>query len=144
MPRLLKHHGLWLLAWGLGALVGAGLVARAELLRLQDVFDTDARIVHRLLSQQAVQHDAILQTLTLLGTLETAGNPEQRLPLVYPHILSVQRSEASQPWPDPVLQLAQDRSRRADHAVLVDAALVGKGVRTNNGFVRLHREACNT
>lgn len=120
MPRLLKRHGLWLLAWGIGALVGAGLVARAELTRLQDVFDTDARIVHRLLSQQAVQHDAILQTLTLLGTLETAGHPEQRLSLVYSHILSVQRSEARQPWPDPVLQSAQDRSRTAGHAVLVD------------------------
>ena len=121
MPRLLKHHGIWLLAWLLGALVGAGLLARAELLRLHDAFDTDARIVHRLLSQQAVQHDAILQTLFLLGSADTSGNPEQRLPLVYPHILSVQRSEASQPWPDPVLQSAQDRSRRADHAVLVDA-----------------------
>lgn len=84
MPRLLKHHGIWLLAWLLGALVGAGLVGRAELIRLQDAFDTDARIVHRLLSQQAVQHDAILQTLSLLGSADTSGNPEQRLPLVYP------------------------------------------------------------
>ena len=44
---------------------GAGWLAHARLQQLQAAFETDARIVHRLLSQRAVQHDAILSTLAL-------------------------------------------------------------------------------
>ena len=49
---------------------GAGWLAHARLQQLQAAFETDARIVHRLLSQRAVQHDAILSTLALLQPAE--------------------------------------------------------------------------
>ncbi|MBK6322498.1 MAG: two-component sensor histidine kinase [Burkholderiales bacterium] len=120
MPNPLKHHRLWLLAWALGTLLGGALVTRAELGKLQDAFDTDARIVHRLLSQQAVQHDAILQTLALLHNPDADDNPEQRLPSVYPQILSVWRSDAHNHWDDPALQRAQDDSLRLGHPALAD------------------------
>ncbi len=45
---------VWVL---LSACTGLAL-ATAELTRLRDAFDTDARIAHRLLSQRAAQHDA--------------------------------------------------------------------------------------
>src|SRR5574343_555411 len=82
---------------------GAGWLAHARLQHLQAAFETDARIVHRLLSQRAVQHDAILSTLALLQP----AAPEQgsadaalpRLPSVYPQILDVLRRPADGAWP---------------------------------------------
>lgn len=119
----LQHHALWLLAWFSLALPSCWLLTRVELGNLQDAFDTDARIVHRLLSQRAVQHDAILETLALLRNADTADNPEQRLASVYPQILSVQRSDAQSPWDDPALQAAENLSQREHHAVLADVDL---------------------
>ena len=58
------------LSWGaagLGlSLLGAWLIAQRGLDAQRAAFETDARIVHRLLSQQVVQHDAVLATLALL------------------------------------------------------------------------------
>jgi hypothetical protein len=48
------------------AIAGAGWLVHARLLALEDAFVTDARIVHRLLSQRAVQHDAVMAMLPLL------------------------------------------------------------------------------
>lgn len=118
MPTLLKRYGLWALAWAAGALLGGWLLARAELVQLQEAFDTDARIAHRLLSQRAVQHDAILATLALLRTADANDQPEQRLPAVYPQILSVQRADANTTWTDPALTSAQAQSRGQNRAVL--------------------------
>ena len=112
---------LWLLASGLGCV----WLARAELAQQREAFETDARIVHRLLSQQVVQHDAILRTLALLqpaaGATERSASPEQRLPALYPQILGVLRREPGQPWPDEALRRAEDASRVAQRPALADA-----------------------
>ena len=96
-------HAAWpgWLAGALVALAGAGWIAQRDLDRQHDAFDTDARIAHRLLSQQVVQHDAVLATLALLqpgGTPEAA--PEQRLPALYPQVLRVLRRERGAAWTD--------------------------------------------
>ena len=67
MPSSFQRLAPWLLAWLAAALIGALLLARAELTALREAFETDARIAHRLLSQRVVQHDAVLATLALLG-----------------------------------------------------------------------------
>ena len=91
-----------------------------ELARLQDAFETDARIAHRLLSQRVVQHDAILATLALLQPAAGAAGAEQRLPALYPQILSVQRREAGTAWSDPALGAAEARSLAARRPALAD------------------------
>lgn len=118
-----RHLAVWLLTWVCAVLVSNWLLASSELRRLQEAFDTDARIVHRLLSQRAVQHDAILQTLALLRTGDTSGSSEQRLPSVYPQILSVVRADAGIGWKDPALQIAQGLSSQANRPVLADGDL---------------------
>jgi signal transduction histidine kinase len=104
---------------------GGGLRAAraAELAHLRDAFETDARIAHRLLSQRVVQHDAILATLALLQPAAPGGaaSAEQRLPALYPQILSVQRRDADQAWPAAALAAADARSRSARRPALADA-----------------------
>lgn len=103
------------------ALAGATTIVRQSLEQQRALFETDARIVHRLLSQQVVQHDAILATLALLQpapVVTGTGSPEQRLPALYPRILSVQRSDAATPWPDPALAEAERLSRQSGRATL--------------------------
>lgn len=89
------------LVWLLLSACGALLLARSELAARRSDFETDARIVHRLLSQRAVQHDAILATLALLqpGARGGVDAPEQRLPSIYPQILQVYRRDAAGGWP---------------------------------------------
>ncbi|HSV78392.1 MAG TPA: ATP-binding protein [Ramlibacter sp.] len=123
MRRLLDRHALPLALWLLLSVAGCLLLARAELARLRDAFETDARIVHRLLSQRAVQHDAVLATLALLQP--PASGAEQRLPALYPQIVQVQRREADHAWPDAALAAAEARSRPLRGPVLVDANLPG-------------------
>lgn len=108
--------GLWRW-WWLGGVVlsaaGAVVIARQAIDEQRALFETDARIVHRLLSQQVVQHDAILDTLALLQPAPGApgmATPEQRLPSLYSHILSVQRRERGAAWADPDLAAAEQRS----------------------------------
>jgi hypothetical protein len=119
LSRYRAPFALWL------ALTAAGcvLLARAELAHLREAFETDARIAHRLLSQRVVQHDAILATLALLQPAGRAGaaSAEQRLPALYPQILSVQRRDADQAWPDAALAAAEARSRSARRPALADA-----------------------
>lgn len=122
MRMLLGRWGPWVVAWLVLALAGNALLARRELARLHDAFDTDARIAHRLLSQRAVQHDAILATLTLLQPA-AAERAEQRLPALYPQILGVQRREGDARWPDDRLQAAEARSRDTRKPVLAEADL---------------------
>ena len=103
------------------SLAGATLLARQSIDEQRALFETDARIVHRLLSQQVVQHDAILDTLALLQPGPdgaSATPPEQRLPALYPHILSVQRRDRGAAWPDAALADAETRSRQSRRPAL--------------------------
>ena len=116
----------WWLAGAAVALLGALAIVRADIAARREAFQTDARVAHRLLSQRAVQHEAILATLTLLQPVVAGADlPEARLPAVYPQLLAVLRRDATLPWPDAALQAAEDRSRRSRHAELaaVDVAL---------------------
>jgi signal transduction histidine kinase len=84
----------------------------AEVAAQRASFDTDARIAHRLLSQQAVQHDAMLAMLTCcsLHPLMRGPGPEQRLPALVPQVLQVLRRGPGQAWPAE-LRLGGRRSR---------------------------------
>ena len=120
-------RGRW--AWGLGAaalgLAGAVALVRWDIAQRREAFQADARAAHRLLSQRAAQHEAVLATLVLLGPAPAAGDsPEQRLPALYPQLLKVLRRDAGADWPDAALQAAEARSRNARHAVVAafDAA----------------------
>ena len=135
MWKTVRHPGAWLVAWGLLVALGSVVLARQELVRLREAFDTDARIAHRLLSQRAVQQDAVLATLALLQPAGTAGpsaQPEQRLSSVYPQILQVQRRGPGEAWPVDVpaaqtaLAQAEAASRKA-HRVALAAAHLATG-----------------
>ena len=106
-----RREWIWLLAGALLGLAGSAVLALRALADARAAFETDARIVHRLLSQRVVQHDAILATLMLLQGGETAIEGEQRLPAVYPQILGVQRRAGTAVWADADLQRAEVLSR---------------------------------
>ena len=112
----------WVSGGLLLSLAGAVLLARLSLDEQRALFETDARIVHRLLSQQVVQHDAMLATLALLqpapDSSSGASSPEQRLPVLYPQILAVQRRAPDQHWSDPLLTQAEAASRQTRRAAL--------------------------
>ncbi|MET0541733.1 MAG: ATP-binding protein [Variovorax sp.] len=112
MKQRLRGLAGWWLAWFAASALGVVWIARSELRQLHEAFDTDARIVHRLLSQQVVQYDAVLATLALLGSADAADRPEQRLTSVYPSILAVQRRSREATWPDPQSAEAEARSRQ--------------------------------
>ncbi len=123
MRNLISRHAVLLAAWALLTAVGGALLARNELAHQRDLFETDARIAHRLLSQRVVQHDAVLATLALLQPAAGTGHAEQRLPSLYPQILSVQRRDDAASWPDQALAAAEAESRRLRRPVLADANL---------------------
>ncbi|MBB3176327.1 sensor histidine kinase [Variovorax sp. Sphag1AA] len=110
MRQWLRTQGGWWLAWLLVTTVGAVWIARGEVRQLQEDFEVNGRIAHRLMSQQVVQYDAVLATLALLEPAP-GGAPERRLSSVYPSILAVQRHEAGAPWPNPKLAAVEARSR---------------------------------
>ena len=116
----------WLVSWFVASVIGAVVIANQSIERHRALFETDARIVHRLLSQQVVQHDAILATLALLQPGQSASemaneaSPEQRLTALYPHILAVQRRDRGAVWPDALLTQADQSSRQVRRAALAD------------------------
>lgn len=121
MPTALYNRLLWLCGGTALAAAGAVGLARLELARQFDAFETNGRIVHRLLSQRVVQHDAIMDTLALLqppADGPSAGAPEQRLPALYPQILSVQRRNPGQTWADAGLANVEAESRRLKRPAL--------------------------
>ena len=65
MFATLHRVRFWLLAWAVLSALSGSFIARTHLENQREAFDTNARIVHRLLSQRVVQHDAILATLAL-------------------------------------------------------------------------------
>ncbi|MDL9997392.1 ATP-binding protein [Variovorax sp. J22P240] len=111
MRQWLRTQGGWWLAWLLVTGVGAVWIARAEIQQLNEDFEVNGRIAHRLMSQQVVQYDAVLATLALLEPVPGANQPERRLPSVYPSILGVLRRETGTDWSDPQLAQAEARSR---------------------------------
>lgn len=119
--RPLRRHRAALLLWLALTAVGAVVLARMEIARLRAAFETDARIVHRLLSQRVGQHDAILATLALLQPADATDPAEKRLPALYPQILSVQRRPPEVAWADPALGAAEAQSRQLRRPVLADA-----------------------
>jgi signal transduction histidine kinase len=111
MLKAPRHRWIWLLLWGLITALGGVILARIELAQQREAFETDARIVHRLLSQRVVQHDAVMATLALLQAAPGGSQPEQRLASLYPQILTVQRRDAGAAWPDERLRVAETLSR---------------------------------
>ncbi|MDP1568200.1 MAG: ATP-binding protein [Polaromonas sp.] len=111
MLKAQQHRWIWLLLWGLITALGGVTLARIELAQQREAFETDARIVHRLLSQRVVQHDAVMATLALLQAAPGGSQPEQRLGSLYPQILAVQRRDAGVDWPDERLLVAETLSR---------------------------------
>ncbi len=122
MPSARPPHWLLWSVSGALALAGAVFIGHAEVQHQREVFDTDGRIAHRLLSQRVVQHDAVLATLALLNP-DGADRPEQRLPAVYPHILQVRRRAPGDTWSDPALATAEADSRSQRHARLAATEL---------------------
>lgn len=125
MRRLaLPFVALWLCL----ALLASGLEIGASRARHDEAFQVDARIMHRLLSQRAGQHDAILATLALLqpGPGDAQGEVARRLPAVYPQIISVRQRAGAAGWGagQAALGEAEAASRKLRRPVLaaLDAA----------------------
>lgn len=133
MTKAWRHRLAGLLLWALVAAAGAGWLAHARVEQLRAAFDTDARIVHRLLSQRVVQHDAVMATLALLqppvqgAVADTAAaSTLPRLPSVYPQILAVLQRPAAGAWPaaqKAALDAAEAASRRSGRAEMALADL---------------------
>lgn len=120
MAQDFRRQAPWLIAWLAISLAGCALLARLEFNRLREAFDTDMRIVHRLLSQRVVQHDAILATLVLLQPAAQA-QAEQRLPSLYPQVLGVRRRDSDGgAWPDGNQRAAEMLSRALRRPVLAE------------------------
>ena len=119
----LHRHTPWLVAWLLTSALGSLLLGQLELSRLQEAFETDARVAYRLLNHRAGQHDALLSTLALLRSGNDPARPEQRLQAVYPQIVSVQQRGAEAVWPQEHLVVAEAESRKLGRAVLAGSAI---------------------
>lgn len=123
----LPLFSLWLAL----SLIATGIEVGASRARHEDAFQTDARIMHRLLSQRAMQHEAILATLALLqpGAQGVLAQDAQRLPVVYPQIVRVEQWVTTAPEAEklpPTLAAAAAESQRLRHAVMT-AIDAGKG-----------------
>lgn len=123
MPRrAAPQAALWLLAAVLLGTGAAALVAQRALADARAAFDTDSRIAHRLLSQRAAEHEAVLATLALLQP--PGGDArEARLAALYPQVLAVARREAAAAWPRDGWQAAEERSRTLRQPVLAEAQI---------------------
>ena len=121
--RLLPRWA-WPLAGVVLAIAGGSWLVAAEVATQRARFDTDARIAHRLLSQQAVQHDAMLAMLVLLQPTggEVGPGPEQRLPALVPQVLQVLRRGPGQAWPAD-WAAAEAESARTQRAALAASDL---------------------
>ena len=124
MPESWRLNSRW---WGASVALGivAGtLLVRVDIASRRESFQNDARSAHRLLSQRAAQHDAILDTLVLLDPGTPGDHPSARLPALYPQVQQVWRRAAGSGWHDPALADAELRSRTSARPELahLDAA----------------------
>ncbi len=70
---------------------GALLLVRWDIAQRREVFQTEARSAHRLLSQRMAQHEAILSTLALARPAAAPSTPQALLlPAAYPQLLRAQ------------------------------------------------------
>ena len=92
---------------------GAVWIARGELAAQREAFETDARIVHRLLSQRAVQHDAMLATLALLQPADPAAAPSSACRRCTRRSWRVQRRDACSRGPAGLRRAETRRARAA-------------------------------
>ena len=122
MTTRLRQNVPWIAAWLALAFIGAVWLARTELAHLRESFEVDARIMHRLLSQRASQHDAVLATLGLLQSQSSEAERERRLSSVYPQVIAVEKHAPETPWPSSpnaaTLNTAEDASRAASRPAL--------------------------
>lgn len=119
LKRVLRLRG-WLLCAVVLCVAGGWLLGQVAITQQREAFETDARIMHRVLSQRVVQHDAILATVSLLQA-EQGGERELRLASVYPQILEIKRRTPDQAWDDPRFADAELRSRELRRPVLARA-----------------------
>lgn len=96
-PIGLRRWPWWAAALLLAA-AGDGVLAQRGIAQLRERFETDARIMHRLLSQRASQHDAVLASLNLFHTEAARDGREQRLSALYPQLLAVAQRTNVDPW----------------------------------------------
>lgn len=122
MPSRARRRLPWVLGWLLAAAAGSAWLAQQSLVRQDEALDTDARIVHRLLSQRTVQHDAVLAMLALLQP-DGLSQPEQRLPALDAQVPRVLRREPAGAWPTAAWDRAEAESRALRRAVLAEADL---------------------
>ena len=94
------------------------LVVRLDIAERRASFQAEARTAHRLLSQRAAQHDAILATLVLLDPASSGDHPSERLPALYPQVLKVWRRDTGGAWTEPALARAEALSRTSARAEL--------------------------
>jgi signal transduction histidine kinase len=120
--RLFPPSLRWLAAWLLLAALGATALLVQDRAHQREAFENQARIAHRLLSQRAAQHDAVLATLALLQPAPGADGM-QRLPALYPQILALRQLQAGERWSSASFQAAHEASRREHRAVLAEADL---------------------
>lgn len=103
-------------------IIAAGCIglARMELDSLHEAFETDARIIHRLLSQRTAQQDAVMAMLALLQPASdgAAAAPGPRITAVYPQILEIRERAEDAAWADAALQAAEAESRNSRRAAL--------------------------
>ncbi|MDP3085312.1 MAG: ATP-binding protein [Rubrivivax sp.] len=124
MPLPWSWFTRWFIAWMVASVALGTVVVRADIAARREAFQSDARTAHRLLSQRAAQHDAILATLVLLDPAPADEHPSTRLPALYSQVLKVWRRTAAAAWPEASLAMADDRSRAAARPALaaVDGA----------------------
>lgn len=120
LPRP-QRRLLWGAIWLAGFLAGSLVLVAQSIEWSRNAFETDARIAHRLLSQRAVQHEAVLATLSLMQP-----SVDERLPAVYPQFLQMLRRGADQVWSGPQALVAAlssaERIRGKPQLALADLA----------------------
>lgn len=110
LARFSQRQGrsAWAAAWLLGLLAGGAWLLVLSMNRSQANFETDARIAHRILSQRALQHEAVLATLSLMQP-----QLDSRLPAIYPQFLHMWRRSPTEAWPADAALAADLRAAEA-------------------------------